>query len=337
MKKLSDRKAEILKILVDEYTEKGKPIGSKQMRELAKLKESPATIRNELALLEKEGFLTNIFTSSGRIPTSKGYRYYVDNLLSFNKFSLDERMKVFDFFELLDVEFDEVLIQSSRLISKLMFCVGIAEDKGQSGNKIKHVDLVPLGLSEILVVLISDKGFISKKHIKIEGIDSDISGLEKFINANLTKLNRKEFELRAENITSLISHNKTLKMICNALSDLLIEQEKKEFFYEGTNYIMDYPEVADSKHFKILTDLLGEKDDLLKGFYERLEEDPFVVKIGGESEDFVSDFSMIISGIRLNNSTIGAVGALGPKRINYSKAVSVVRCVADNVSSYLIR
>jgi heat-inducible transcriptional repressor len=322
--------------LINEHIRTGKPVGSESLRKVAGLKVSPATIRSELAYLEKNGYLKHLYTSSGRVPTDKGYRYYVDYLLNTNEFSLEERRAIFNYFGKCDEEFKEVLRKSTSIISKTMLCIGLSVLRGQQDNKIKHVDLVPISFNEILVILISDKGFIGKSHIKVPVIDNDINYLEKFINEKFARLNKKQFDIKAKNIVSLLSSSKTLQQICMAITELMEEQEKKDLFYEGTSYLMDYPEIADSEHFKTVASFLGKTEDLIKEFYGWLGTKPFIVRIGDEiSDNQINDFSIILSGIRLNEDTVGAVGVLGPKRLNYNKAVASVCCVADNISHCL--
>lgn len=334
-KKLNNRRTVLLKNLIDIYTKTGKPVSSKVLCRKAVLKVSPATIRNELACLEKEGYLAHIFTSSGRIPTDNGYRYYVNNLLNKGELNLEERMVIFHSLEGSD-EMIQIVKNSTEIISKMLSCVGIASLAGEIESRIKHVDLIPLALGEILIVLIYDSGQVSKKKIKVEIIDSDISSLEKFINENLSGLNIAEFKGRTGNLVSLLSNNRTFKEVCDAILAMLKNNEKSGFYYKGTNYLADYPEFSKTEPFKKLLTLLDNSDYLFQSLFNDLNNYRFVIKIGEENhEKLMKDFTLIASAINVKKHVVGAVGMLGPKRINYNKAVASVCSVADNVSNLL--
>ncbi len=334
---LDERKKLILYTVTHEYIQTGEPVGSISLLERYQFGISSATVRNELAVLEEMSYLKQPHTSAGRIPTEKAYRFYVDSLTETRGLTLAEKNAVERFYTNLNVGIDELMQKTSMLLSQLTRCVGLVFAPVVKKNSLKHIDLVPISFNKILIILITDTGWVIKRILEMQECFSslELSQFERILNEKLTGLSLETLINEPPAIDSLTtsSNNLLISIFKEVINSL--EEEKEKGFY--SNRAFDYycqSGVATSNQFETLIKSLEEKYFLINFVKEVLEEGQIIIKIGSENEYLRTEkLSLVASSYWVHEGTPGAVGILGPLRMDYNRAISAVSYVAARLNS----
>ena len=338
---LSDRKEKILDAIIRSYLETGEPVGSRTISKNTDLNLSSATIRNEMSDLEEMGYIIQPHTSAGRIPTDKGYRFYVDNILKDKMSELDEReKKVTEKEDLLIEKVDKVetLLQNMAkvLANNTNYATMVSAPKSQE-NKIKFVQLSVIDENQLLCTVVSDKNHVVNRIIKItQQISQEmIVRLNVALNTVLAGLSLEEINLGV--ISTLTSQagefeglvNEVLKTITE---DIATEAQMKIYTSGATN-IFKYPELSDKERASQLLTTLEEKSQLTELINESDEETGIQVYIGSESPvKSMKDCSVVTATYELEDGFKGTIGIIGPKRMDYEKVVETLRTVKEQLS-----
>ena len=331
---LDDRKKKVLQAIVEEYINTAEPVSSNALISKYDLECSSATIRNEMADLEKRGLLDKMHTSSGRVPSAKGYRYYVDELLKDDNISLEEVKYISNKLETKVNEIEELTKITASTISEITHYTTVTIGPKANEQIISEIKFVLLGSRMLLAIIMTDTGMIKETIIKF---DEDIN--EKQVETLNYMFNNK---LKGEPIEKI---DKPLEeYLYQEMADMvkvikpIIEQIKKVLFEEaevklqGTKNELDLPEFNSLQVAKNFMNILDEKeliaDMLNSGFAEDIN-----VFIGGEDEEEkLKDFSIVTFKHKVGNKDLGTIGIIGPKRMDYSKVISVMKYISKKLN-----
>ena len=327
--RLSPRKMQILKAIVDAHIGHGEPVGSKFLADDAKISCSSATIRNEMAELEEMGYLVQPHTSAGRIPSKLGYKLYVETLVKQYSQTRTEIDEINEKLKYKLTEMDEILSEASRLASSFTDYTGIAFKSGISKVRINRFNSVYLSPKDFMLIMIFSGETVKAKQIHL-GFSLTKEELDRFTDA----LNIYLKNLTSDGITmpiivkleSLMGSvgamvHPTIKVIYEAMNEL----DTADIKLEGVTKLLNYPEYSDVSKAKELLGVLEEKEKLLDVISAQdAPEDDIHFYIGGdESGGVMSDTSMIFKTITINGKKL-SVGVIGPKRMNYSKVIDMI-------------
>lgn len=338
---LNDRKKMILKAIIEAHVQEGEPVGSKYLTQNKQISLSPATIRNEMAELESLGYLEQPHASAGRVPSEFGYRFYVNSLMQKYRMSQNELARMNALAKSRLSEIDRVLETATGLAAALTNYTSIAIKPKQSTAVVDKFKTVLLSPNQFMLVMIDGAGSIKTTQIhSTEPIDEDIlSKLEMALNVRVA--NRSVDEITVSLVMeiertfgageSIVSP--TIKAVCEVLG----EPENGDLKMSGVNHLLEYPEFSDAKEFKELLGVLEEKRDILKIVSDTdSDTDGPQVLIGSENSlDELKNSTMVFQKIKIGGKVVGAIGIIGPRRMDYSKVISTVEYIADNISGML--
>ena len=331
---LDERKKKVLQAIVEEYIKTAEPVSSNSLITKYDLNCSSATIRNEMADLEKKGLLDKMHTSSGRVPSAKGYRYYVDELLKDDNISLEEVKYISEKLESKVNEIEDLTKITANTISEVTHYTTIAIGPKASEQIIEEIKFVLLGSRMILAVIMTDTQMVKETIIKF---DEDISEKQvktlnyvfnnKLKNQPIEIINKPLEEYLYQEMSDMV---KVIKPIIEQIKKLLFEDN--EIHMQGTRRELDLPEFNSLQVAKNFMNILDEKeliaDMLNSGFAEDIN-----VYIGGENEkEELKDFSVITFKHKVGNKDIGTIGIIGPKRMDYSKVISVMKYISKKLN-----
>ncbi|AYD40989.1 heat-inducible transcriptional repressor HrcA [Clostridium fermenticellae] len=335
---IDERKVKILQAIIDYYVDTAEPIGSRTIAKKYNLGISSATIRNEMADLEDMGYLEQPHSSSGRKPSNKGYRLYVDKLMQLSGLTQEEELFIRN--KILSItlqEINTILKQVTGVLSDLTKLTCIVKSPSVQKSSIKYVQLVSIDKNSILLVIITDNGIIKNNVIRInKNVNQDVLiKLSNILNTRLKNLNCDQINL--EVINNLKSDLKGYDDIFNAiipvLYDSLSSTDKSEIYMEGTTNIFSYPEYNDIQRAREFLSLLDNKEKVSN----LLDSGSGIsVKIGNENYiEGAEDCSVVSTIYSINGKPVGEIGVIGPTRMHYSKIISVMANVVKELNSIL--
>ena len=339
--KLNERKIKILEAIINDYIATAEPIGSRTIAKKYDLGISPATIRNEMSDLEDLGYIEQVHTSSGRVPSQKGYRLYVDNFMKQKELTGDEINFLKNAISLNVSRIEYLMEQTAKALSMLTkYTTVVTEPKDKRASvKIKHIQLVPIDERAIAAVIVTDNKVIKNHIIRVSEvpeidklneisifINSEIKGmsLDSFKNVNVAHLMEK-YTLYQELIA------KTIKAIVTTIQ----EEEDVHLYTSGVRNILGFPEFSNIEKAKNIFQALEEKEMLitLLGTGSADDEQRVQILIGGENNlEELKDCSIVRANYKFNNS-YGKIGVIGPTRMNYSQTVSVINEIVKTLDS----
>ncbi|WP_026485597.1 heat-inducible transcriptional repressor HrcA [Caldanaerobius polysaccharolyticus] len=345
---LDERKDKILKAVVDGYIKTADPVGSRTIAKKYKIGLSSATIRNEMADLEDMGYLEQPHTSAGRIPSIKGYRYYVDSimqdLISLTS-ELDEREKyILEKYLFEEISSDaedrieEIIKKIAKLLSNVTRYTSLVLAPQLNLSKLKAIKLVPIDDSNILLAILTNTGLVRNAVLKMnKPMDSiEVDRVNNLINHKLSYLTIEEIDDDLINSIKVeFNDDVLLDNVINSIKKTLRRADDGDIFMDGTTNIFNYPEYQDIKKVKNFMSLLEEKELLYEVLQPNRDND-IDITIGSENKfDETKDMSIIIAAYRLNGRSIGSIGIIGPTRMDYRKAIATVNLVKEDLGKLM--
>lgn len=326
---LDERKKRILQAIILDYIATADPVGSRTIAKKYDLGVSPATVRNEMADLEEMGFIEQPHTSAGRIPSQSGYRYYVDCLMQ--KTPLKKEIREIVQVALVDRmrETEAVIQMVSKLLSQLTNYTALVLAPFYAETVLKHVQFVPVDSYRAVMVIVFEDGHVEHKTVDIpERLDEEEYYLiNNLLNHHLKGISLSEFKSKTvKNIyRDLFRQKRILKNIFNKIEETLISEHEQKVYLGGTLNILNQPEFNQIDKVKDLLQML-EKEELVKEVMTSSFQDPGIsVKIGTENIlESMKDCSLITATYRVDGKLIGTLGVLGPTRMEYSRAISII-------------
>ncbi|MEG1536293.1 MAG: heat-inducible transcriptional repressor HrcA [Clostridia bacterium] len=320
--KLSERKQKILQALVDSYITSVEPISSSVIQSKYLSDVSPATVRSELSMLEEMGYLTQPHISSGRIPSSKAYKYYVENFIDENDID-EENLK--SGVEKKFASIEEIAKNGAKIISDVTNYTSMLWLNNIENIIIKDVKLVDLFDGTALVLIITDSGAIKNKQINLP---SDLrNDYIEMANSLLVKTFVGKTLAEAVNSDDILKRElDDFQDLCRQVVELVLDYKKSQdsFVIEGADKIFDYPEYNDIDNVKNFMSVVSHKEKL----YGLMNDDgniEYSIKIGSEDSTELSHMALISASYRVNGQEIGKVGVIGPERMDYKKVLGVLK------------
>ncbi|MGL4847702.1 MAG: heat-inducible transcriptional repressor HrcA [Clostridium sp.] len=334
---IDDRKIKILEAIISDYINTGEPVGSRTIAKKYDLGVGPATIRNEMSDLEEMGLLEQPHTSAGRIPSSKGYRMYVDSLMGNSILSKEEELRIKEYvIDSAMLEVSKVVKNASALLSELTNLTCVVKTPSMNMSRVKSIKLMSVDEENLLFVVITNSEIIKNHLIKVNKMptNGDIEVFTRLLNERLRGLTIEEINLEVINNlkNDLKEHEELFNAILQALYACL-KEESKEVFMEGTTNLFNYPEYNDIQKVKEIISLLHDEECVL----ELIEpQSDITIKIG--EENFIpeaKECSIISAEYSFGDGAKGTIGLIGPRRINYSKVVAIMAQVMKELNKTL--
>jgi len=336
VEELDPRKKRILQAIIQEHIISASPIGSRTLAKKYNLDVSPATIRNEMSDLEDLGYLEQPHTSAGRIPSDKGYRYYVDQLVSREKNQAPGVIENIEdlYQDLQDVQ--DIISGMAKMLSNMTHYTAMVSEPKSQVSRLKKVEIMQLADNSLLLVLVTDTGMVNNKIINL---DQNLSAK------------------KISYINNFLSDKLENKLLVNLDSDYLNEIEKellsridlsvdlfKQFYNEfegafepggvkvylgGTSYILEQPEFNDLEKVKKMLKLL-DQEEMLNKIINSISSTDLEIKIGQENEvEDIKNCSLVVSTYYISNRAVGKIGVIGPTRMEYPRVISSVDVISD--------
>ncbi len=339
---LPERDRQILHAIVTDYIASAEPVGSRTISRKYGLNLSPASVRNVMADLEEAGYLQQPHTSAGRIPTDKGFRFYVD-LLEPRPLSRQDQERIRSRYHAPLSDGAEVLRETSRLLSSFSSLAGLAVAPRIEAARFRHIEFVRLRERDILVILVSDTGAVHNKLILADDplTQDRLHEIANYLNTIIAGLTLREARARllAEMQADKALYDK-LYAEAQALAHRALEAPQgptsSEVFIEGKLFIAEQPEFASAEKMKALFKAFEEKSLLIKLIDKSMQARGLQILIGHESEaDEMASCSLILSHYTVGDEVVGTLGVIGPTRMNYSRVIPIVDYTARLVSRLL--
>ena len=340
---LDERKTKILNAIIKNYLETGEPVGSRTISKYTDLNLSSATIRNEMSDLEELGYILQPHTSAGRIPSDKGYRFYVDHLMEEkDKEVADMKAFVIEHTE----KMDQVLQQVAKLLAVNTNYATMITSPQTHHSKVKFLQLSNVDEHNILVVVVLEGNLVKNKIIPVEEpIDNEqMLKLNMLLNTNLTGFSMEEINLGTIALLKEKAgiHSKLIGSVLDAVAEEINEGEDLEIYTSGATNILKYPELSDSGNASELLNAFEEKDQLVSLVTENLAEDEeqtgIQVYIGNEAPiQTMKDCSVVTATYELGEGVKGTIGIIGPKRMDYENVMSNLKNLKAQLDGILDR
>lgn len=337
---LDERKQRILQAVIQDYISSAEPVGSRTLARKYDLGVSPATIRNEMADLEMLGYLEHIHTSSGRVPSSKGYRLYVDSLLPVQPMTDAEKAMIDKWYKAKVQQLDQVFQETAKIISKLTRNVSLVLAPQISKAAFRCMQFLPLDDHRVIAVLMTDAGFVENRIMEMPAGSSfeDFQRMAKVINGCLAGHTLGAIQNgRLKQIEAEIGDNGLYESAMTLIDKALNSQRKERLYLGGTTEMMEQPEFHNVDKVKELLIML-EKDQLMKDILKAHLGDGLTVTIGQENEySGIKDCSIITATYHLDGELLGSMAVLGPTRMEYGRTMSLLNYMNNNLTEVIKR
>jgi heat-inducible transcriptional repressor len=337
---LNERFRKVLEFVVTDYISTAEPVGSRTICKRYGIQLSPATVRNVMADLEDLGFLWQPHTSAGRIPTDKAFRFYVDKILSIRSLSQIEREKIRRKYRTSKYDIPELLRETSRILSGLSHYTGVILAPMMASTIFKHIQFIRLSTDQILAVFVTSGGTLQNRIVHMDDILSqdELDKMSRYLNEILKGLTLAQVrekildEMKREKVAFDRLMEQALKLGHRTFSS----QEEKELYINGQTNILDEPEFANIEKMKNLFRAFEEKSLLITLLDQCLAGERLQITIGSESEcSEMEGCSLVSSTYGSVDRTLGILGILGPRRMNYSRVIPLVEFTAQLLTEFL--
>jgi heat-inducible transcriptional repressor len=338
---LDKRKRSILQAIVDDYISTAEPIGSRTIARKHDLGVSPATIRNEMADLELLGYIEQLHTSSGRIPSAKGYRFYVDSLLAPTQMSEKEIALIKNWYQEKTRHVEEVFQETAKILSRITSNISLVLVPQVSQCVFKYLKFLPFDKCRTILVVVTDTGFVENKVIDIpQGLSfNDLQRIAEHINKRLSGLSFDNIEasILREIQNDMLVDMDLLETAMGILKQALVVEKNERLYLGGTTQLLSQPEFKNIEKVKSFLDML-EEEQLLSNILQNQNNtnDGVIVTIGDENKySGIQDCSMVQATYRIDGQVVGTVAVLGPTRMDYGKVMSVLEFMHNHLGEVL--
>ena len=326
---LSERQRKILKLIVERYIKEPIPVGSKVISK--EINCSSATVRNEMGELEKLGLLEKTHTSSGRVPSEAGYRYYVDNIMELKKMNAEDMLKLQIVFKNQQLALSDVITKSLQVISDMMNYTTVVLGSKSHENLLKQVEVIPIDDENLTVIIVTDKGHVEHKNIRLQDVSmAEVKKTVGLINNLISGTpidevtNKLEFEVKP----IIGNYVKQHEQLYNAFYHVFTDFTNQEVNVMGRNKMLEQPEF--SSNIDKIKNVYTKLED--KEFLKNIEEDDdnnINVYIGNEN-NIDSDVTVIKTKYKRDNQE-GTIAIIGPKRMEYDRVVGLLEYIKENI------
>ncbi len=339
---LNERSQNILEAIVEDYIASAEPVGSRAITRRHSFNLSPASVRNVMADLEEMGLLCSPHTSAGRIPTAKGFQYYIDTLLQVRDLSQQEKSKLRKSYRFSGMKLEDIMQEVGRVLSGLSKYTGLVMAPKFSSTVFRQIEFVRLSKGRLLVIYVSESGLVQNKVIDADPTltDRHLEQIGNYLNRELNGLSIQEVraklsqELKEDRILYDQLKKQALSLSCAALQD----EVENQIFVSGASLMLEQPEFASPQQIKRLIQTLESKKLLIELLDRSQSAQGVQIFIGSENTDINLDgYSLISSNFSSQKGAIGTLGVIGPVRMDYSQVIPIVDFTAQLVSRMLER
>ncbi|SFX66235.1 heat-inducible transcription repressor HrcA [Thermoactinomyces sp. DSM 45891] len=337
---LTERQKRILWAICEDYIESAEPVGSRSVSKKDDVGFSAATIRNEMADLEEMGFLEQPHTSAGRIPSQQGYRFYVDHLLTPQIWGDEEIHAIHNLFQKDTTHIEQAIEHTSELLSQLTNYTSVVIGPKLQDHRLRHLQMIPLTEHSAVFIIVTDLGHVNQQRVLLpEGMS--ISVMERLVNLlnkrlqgiSLSKLRLVVERDLTDELTRYVAEYGNMIFL---LDQMLAPQQENRIYTSGTTKMLDQPEFRDLHKMKSLLDLLDGKNQSIIQLLNSSPSSGVQVKIGNETSiEGANHISLIIASFTLDSESIGAIGVLGPTRMEYAKVIGLMDIISKDISKRL--
>ncbi len=333
-----ERRLEVLRAIVQDYVSTNDPVGSKALAERHDLGVSPATIRNDMAVLEEQGYITQPHTSAGRVPTDKGYRLFVDRLAQVKPLSAAERRAVQAFLDGA-VDLDDVLRRSVRLLAQLTRQVAVIQYPTLSRSTVRHLEVLAVTPARLMLVLITDAGRVDQRLLDLGDVISEdqVAQLRTLLNQALSGRRLADASVAVADLPEQTPAElrDAMTRASTVLIETLVEHPEERLLLGGTANLTrnatDFP-----GSLRQVLEALEEQVVVLKLLAAACDPATITVRIGEENEaEEMRSTSLISIGYASHGTVLGGMGVVGPTRMDYPGTMAAVRAVARYVGEIL--
>lgn len=326
MNMLTNRQLQILQVIVDDFVTSAQPVGSRQISKKEGITFSSATIRNEMADLEELGFLEKTHTSSGRVPSQKGYRYYVDNLLQPQMIADTEIQQIQSIFTSKLLQSEQLIKESAAILSELTTYTTVLLGPDMQQHKVRKFQIVTLTGQSAVAIIVMDNGHVENRLITIpdEISAADLEKMVNILNDRLVgvPLNALHIKLQQEALTVLRQQVKAADAFIQSLLNATQEQQEAKVYYGGKTNMLNQPEFHDIQKVRMLMDLMESENQitpLLKTGKDGIE-----IRIGSENNHFAMENCSVITTSFQVGGELGSIAIIGPTRMDYQRVVALI-------------
>lgn len=332
---LTERQRLILNAIVNDYILSAEPVGSRSISKRPEMKYSPATIRNEMSDLEEMGYLEQPHTSAGRIPSHKGYRYFVDHLIRPGRLNQDVLRKVKNFFAKKIYETEEIVQQVANILSDLTRYTSFVLEPEIYNATLKHLQLVPLNDETAVAIIVTNTGHVENRTVSIpKNIPmNEIERFVNFLNAKLVGVPLMHFRstLYNEIDNELSRHVKQYQELIDLLEQVINKEHEDKLYISGAANMLAQPEFQDVEKAKVLFDLFEETKTIAKVFAS--QEEGLQIRIGRENVlEEMSQCSLITVTYSIEGQSLGTIGIIGPTRMEYGKVLDLMDYLSKDMA-----
>jgi len=337
---LTDRQLLILQVIIDDFIRSAQPVGSRTLSKKDGIVFSSATIRNEMADLEELGFIEKTHSSSGRVPSEKGYRYYVDHLLSPSRLSTKDKLELRSIFAEKIYELEKIVQKSAQILSDLTNYTAIVLGPAFKDNKVKRLQIVPINNETAVAIIVTDNGHVENRTISFpESIDpSDIEKMVNILNERLVGVPLIDLKNKIyKEVAQLLKTNiRNYDMVINVLDKTLNLQTEERMYIGGKANMLSQPEFHDIDKVRTLLTMI-ESEHVLPQLL-RTDKAGINIKIGQENNNIaMNDCSLITATYSVGNEHLGSIAILGPTRMEYSRVISLLQHISQDFTKELTR
>lgn len=333
---LSERRKQVLRIVIQEYVETAQPVGSRTIAENHEIGVSPATIRNDLAALEKAGLLTHPHTSAGRVPTDTGYRYFVHALLANAELPTTEQRMIRHQFHQARQELDQWLRLSTAVLARASHSAALATMPQATQSRFKHIELVSTRDAVVLLVLVLQEGTVKQRLITLDEPvpQSELSAVSNELNEQLAGVEAKEIADKQAALTSPLAQE-----VATLVTEMMHQVDGHlgdRIYRDGLAQVLEAPEFSEGETVRKIVQVLEQRSLLEEILSELVEVSDVQVLIAGEGRYLeLQDISLVLGRYGVEDRVTGVLGVIGPVRMPYGRTIGAVRYVATVMSDLM--
>jgi heat-inducible transcriptional repressor len=336
---LTERQKRILWAIIDDYIVSAEPVGSRTVSKKEGVGFSAATVRNEMADLEEMGFLEQPHTSAGRIPSQKGYRFYVDHLLKPPMWTKDDVIAVQQFFSQKMDRIEQAIQQTSDILSQLTNYMTISLGPSINEDKLKHIQVVPLTERSAVSIVVTERGHVQQQRVNVTQ-EISLSTIESLVNLLNYRLNGVPLSKLKQVVTreltdELKRHIDHYEQTLDLLDQILQLHYEERIYMSGTTRMLEQPEFQNIDKMKGLLRFLEEEQKVVE-LLEPAFQDGVQVRIGNEIHmEPINQCSIITASFEKDGELLGTIGVLGPIRMDYGKVISLINFLSKDITKRL--
>ena len=337
---LNERFQLILQAVIEEYIKTAQPVGSKVLARDKDIKLSPATVRNVMSELEDLGYLASPHTSAGRIPTEKGYRFYVDSLLSVCELDTRQKTQIEQKYHQHGLQMADMLREAGRTLSSQSHHTGLVMIPRLQLTIFRHIEFVKLSSRQVLAVFVTQSGLVQNKLVETseELSARDLEQITNYLNQTMTGLSIREVRSKivAEMAQEKALYDQLLRRAFALSNAALGDESAGDVIIDGTSYFLEQPEFSDLRQMKLIVQAFEQKSILIDLLDRGTDAEGVQVIIGSETQyPELSGCSLITAAYSGKRGSLGTLGVIGPNRMPYSSIIPIVDYTANLISRLL--